>query len=244
MAKRRMLSVNIRYSKKLARLKSDFSRLCWTWIIPFTDDFGRFEADPEVFRATCFPLIKSATAKKVTDSLSELAAVGLIQTYRSGDSIYGEIVDFDRFQTFKSDRTRKAEYPIPEQGDYISGIQWNPMESTTDTRELKRTELKGTEEKGTVPTKTAYAEFVHLTEKQHSTLVEKHGAEKTERIIEKLNNAKGSKGYTYTSDYHAISSWVLDAVNENSSTNGKRETNTDRAMAEVHRLAEEERAGK
>ncbi|MBE0448888.1 MAG: hypothetical protein IBX64_12510, partial [Actinobacteria bacterium] len=145
MANRRMLSKNIHKSKKLARLKTDFARLCWTWIIPFTDDYGRFEADPEVFRATIFPLIKTATEKRIAEALNDLCHVGLIRLYIKVEShgiqrnpndstektfnFYGEITNFDEFQTFKNDRSRKAEYPKPEQGDYISGIHWNPTTS-------------------------------------------------------------------------------------------------------------------
>lgn len=134
MANRRMLARNISLSKKLAKLKSDFARLLWTWCIPFTDDFGRFEADPEILKAKVFPLIKSATEKKICDALNELVSVELITLYVSGDSLYGEITNFDEFQTFKSDRGRKPECPEP--GEYISeielesaGFQWIPAGS-------------------------------------------------------------------------------------------------------------------
>ena len=117
------------------------------------------------------------------------------------------------------------------------------QESTLETEREKETYKEEKErEKKPAPTKTNYAEFVTLTEKQHSTLVEKHGAEKTERIIERLNNAKGAHGYKYDSDYHAISSWVVRAVEEDGGTNGKPQTNTDRAMAVVAEIEREEAA--
>lgn len=140
MANRRMLAINIRQSKKLAKLKTDFARLAWSWAIPFTDDYGRFEADPDVFKATIFPLIKSATIKKIVEALNDCASVNLIKLYQKEDSFYGEIVDFDRFQTFKTGRTRKAEHPIPDQQDYISGIQWNPLDSIWNAKLVLREE--------------------------------------------------------------------------------------------------------
>lgn len=71
-----------------------------------------------------------------------------------------------------------------------------------------------------------YAEFVKMTEKEYNTLVEKHGEELTNKMIEVLDNYKGSKGKKYKSDYRAILSWVEDKVlkengNGNSSRNAK-----------------------
>lgn len=142
MANRRMLARNIATSKKLARLKTDFARLCWTWGVPFHDEFGLFEADPEVFRATVVPLLRTATHRKIADALNDLAEVGLIRLYIKGDSLYGEYVKYDEFQTFKNDRKRKAEFPLPEQGDYILGIQWNPDGSIVPLREVKGSKEK------------------------------------------------------------------------------------------------------
>lgn len=62
------------------------------------------------------------------------------------------------------------------------------------------------------PDKIKYAEFVHLTEAEHEKLVEKFGEKVTEALIEKLDNAKGAKGYTYKSDYRAILNWVVDEL--------------------------------
>jgi NADH:ubiquinone oxidoreductase subunit F (NADH-binding) len=53
-----------------------------------------------------------------------------------------------------------------------------------------------------------------MTEAEYEKLVEKYGKEATDRMIEKLDNAKGAKGYTYKSDYRAILSWVAKEVVE------------------------------
>lgn len=60
--------------------------------------------------------------------------------------------------------------------------------------------------------KKAYAENVLLKEIEYKKLVEKYGESPTRRLIEKLDNAKGSKGYKYNSDYRAILNWVIDAL--------------------------------
>lgn len=70
--------------------------------------------------------------------------------------------------------------------------------------------------KGAPPPKIAYAEFVHMTQKEHDTLVARFGEEGTQWMIAKLDNTKGSNTnkYKYTSDYRAILNWVVGAWNE------------------------------
>lgn len=62
--------------------------------------------------------------------------------------------------------------------------------------------------------KKEYREFVTLTEKQYSTLLEKYGKEKTEAMLDILNNYKGSTGKKYDSDYHTIYRWVEKSYEE------------------------------
>lgn len=64
--------------------------------------------------------------------------------------------------------------------------------------------------------KKKYAEKVLMTEKQYQTLLAKHGDQKTKLFIEKLSISKcANNKMTYTSDYHAILKWVIDAVEKN-----------------------------
>lgn len=60
--------------------------------------------------------------------------------------------------------------------------------------------------------KIQYKDFVSMTEKEYQKLIDKHGLQKTEAFIEKLNSYKGSHGKKYKSDYLAILDWVVDAV--------------------------------
>lgn len=70
------------------------------------------------------------------------------------------------------------------------------------------------------PPKVKYADYVSMTEKEHEKLVELFGNEITARMIEILDNYKGSKGKTYKNDYRAILSWVVDKVKEEQAKNG------------------------
>ena len=64
------------------------------------------------------------------------------------------------------------------------------------------------------PKKVKYGEFVHMTEEEHRKLVEQYGEQQTARMIEILDNYKGSKGKTYKNDYRAILCWVAERVQE------------------------------
>lgn len=64
------------------------------------------------------------------------------------------------------------------------------------------------------PSKKKLAEFVSLTEEERAKLVAEHGEEGTKRIIEILNNYKGSSGKKYKSDYMAILNWVVKRFKE------------------------------
>jgi len=72
--------------------------------------------------------------------------------------------------------------------------------------------------------KKSYREFVTLTEGEYQKLISKFGKDKTDKILDKLNNAKGSKGYKYVSDYHAIFSWVLKEVEKEEITQDQKGT--------------------
>ena len=58
--------------------------------------------------------------------------------------------------------------------------------------------------------KNNYSEFVSLTKEQYKILCDKYSEPATKRMIEILNNYKGSNNKTYKSDYHAILNWVVD----------------------------------
>jgi hypothetical protein len=60
------------------------------------------------------------------------------------------------------------------------------------------------------PPKKFYGEFVQLTDEEYQKLVEANGKEKTDGMIEILNNAIGAKGYKYKSHYYVMKKdgWV------------------------------------
>lgn len=62
--------------------------------------------------------------------------------------------------------------------------------------------------------KVQFAENVTMTNDEYERLLATHGAADTQRLIEILDNYKGSTGKKYTSDYRAVLSWCVDRLAE------------------------------
>ncbi len=112
MAERRMLSKTISTSRKVNRL-GDRTALLYTWLIPHTDDYGRMEGDAMSVKAKVLPM-RINTEMEVDQDLDLLENAGLIERYKVDKEQYLEILNFDSFQTFRSDRPRRSEYPDKE----------------------------------------------------------------------------------------------------------------------------------
>lgn len=69
-------------------------------------------------------------------------------------------------------------------------------------------------EKAARAKKYKYADCVTLTRDEYAKLCETYGEDPAKRMIEILDNYKGSKGKKYKSDYKAILNWVVDRYNE------------------------------
>lgn len=72
-----------------------------------------------------------------------------------------------------------------------------------------------------------YAEYVTLTRDEYTKLCAEHTEEGAKRMIEILDNYKGSKGKRYKSDYRTILNWVVERYNKEITENGtQRQTNS------------------
>jgi hypothetical protein len=96
----------------------------------------------------------------------------------------------------------------------LENNQSQPIDNQSETKPTPKKVSKK-------PDKIKYAEFVQMTEEEYKKLVEKYGEVKTKRMIEVLDNYKGSKGKAYKDDYRAILSWVVDRVDEEYRKGGK-----------------------
>lgn len=74
--------------------------------------------------------------------------------------------------------------------------------------------------------KFKYADFVSLTKDEFVKLAEEFTEDSAKRMIEILNNYKGSSGKKYKSDYMAIRNWVVDRYNEELNKHGQKNNRT------------------
>ena len=81
-------------------------------ILVLVDDFGRYYAKPEIIRAYCYPL-RELSLQVIIERLDELESIRLIQRYRNNGETYLEIVEFEKYQKFRSDIKRKEDFPKP-----------------------------------------------------------------------------------------------------------------------------------
>ena len=68
--------------------------------------------------------------------------------------------------------------------------------------------------------KYRYAEYVTLTRDEYTKLCAEHTEDGAKRMIEMLDNYKGSSGKRYKSDYRTILNWVVDKYNKEITENG------------------------
>ena len=193
------------------------TQLIYTWIIPWLDDFGCYTGDPEDIKTEVFPKNKRITIKDIESALRDEAERGIIIWYTvETGKLVQQYQNFDSFQTFKSDRDRKSDYPVfqaDNEGMVPVGNQRIPMDSLKLSKEkLSKVKL----------IKKEYKEKVFLTDDEYQKLVEKFGQKGADDRIEELSLGISSKGYKYKSHYHAILAW--DRRNSGPSQTTKKKT--------------------
>lgn len=104
----RIIRESSRTSPTLAKLSHGAERLFWR-LTTYADDWGRFEADPEIVRGACLPTVSGVTTKHVQAWLAELSK-GLVRFYAVNERQYGVFLTW-----FKHQRKRdgQAKHPDP-----------------------------------------------------------------------------------------------------------------------------------
>lgn len=120
----------------------------------------------------------------------------------------------------------KRTTPLPQKPFSVDILPENPQkqeeneQSAPKKGEKKAARKKPAPKKSDTPEKIKFAEFVTLTQEEHDKLVSEHGEQDTARLIEILDNYKGSSGKTYKSDYRAILNWVIARLKEEKEKKG------------------------
>lgn len=92
--------------------------------------------------------------------------------------------------------------------------------SADKSTQSKVNKTKGKKTKPNTGSRVCYAKFVHMSSEEYDDLVKTYGEDGAKRMIEMLDNYKGSSGKRYESDYRAILSWVVKRWKEERSNTG------------------------
>ncbi|MBH0176250.1 DUF4373 domain-containing protein [Fictibacillus sp. 23RED33] len=88
----------------------------------------------------------------------------------------------------------------------------NPDGRSTQSK-VKETKVKETKEKNIKKRETKpFREYVNLTQEEYDRLIEEHGKDLTEMMLDELDNYKGANNKKYSDDNRAIRNWVIDKV--------------------------------
>lgn len=168
-----------------------------------------------------------------------------LQLYADSTEIKDFIMDcIHEFGLFESDgsffwsnsllRRMEKKKKVSESRSNAANKRWNNANASnpdanamqTDAKESKGKESKRnkkeSKDKETI-TKTKFAEFVSLSQEEYDKLIESYGDDRTKRMIEILDNYKGSTGKKYKSDYRAILNWVVKRLEEEEQKGGYRQ---------------------
>jgi hypothetical protein len=110
----RIIRESARTSPTLDALSDGAERFFWR-LVTLADDYGRFEADPRVLLAGCFPLrVGRLAVPQVQEWLQELVTGGAVRRYDADGRCFGVFVHADKYFTR---RAKHSKYPPPPAGD-------------------------------------------------------------------------------------------------------------------------------
>lgn len=90
---------------------TDFEERFWHRLIVNCDDFGRYDARPEILKGRLFPLMSGRTNKDMADALHKLASVGLVELYEVEGKPFLHVATWEKYQRI---RAKKSKFPAPD----------------------------------------------------------------------------------------------------------------------------------
>jgi len=219
-----MIEVSIAHDKLLNGL-SDFAQLLYLKILPHTDDWGRFEGDPEVVKARVDPLSRRPVAK-YDAAMREISGAGLwtwFQTEKGHKVVQYKQDSFERINAFLIKQRKNAEFP-PHKDSYelVCGV----MPVIT----LNKQQVISKEQRVKSKEKEKFGEFqnVLLTSVEHGKLIQRLTSERAKTAIEILSRYKESSGKKYSSDYATFHTWVIGELEKREKENGAHQSGSGR----------------
>jgi hypothetical protein len=121
------------------------------------------------------------------------------------------VVNYEQYQGFDGYKKTNLEQDLEQSGNSRGTVE--EQSGNNNKKENKDNKVKKDKKKDIIP-KINFAEFVSMTQEEYDKLLEAHGQDKLNRIIEALDNYKGANNKKYASDYRAILTWVVNRVED------------------------------
>ena len=154
------------------------------------------------------------TRQQVRTAINKLKSTNEITTETTNKYTIVTVVNWEEYQLFDEIPTNKITNILTNEQPTNNQQITNKQPHRKNVKNVKNVK-KCVGDNPTTHTqsqKISFAEFVSLTYEEHKKLVDKFGEADTKRMIEILDNYKGSNGKKYRSDYRAILSWVTDRL--------------------------------
>lgn len=116
---RRYLGDDISRSATINRFDANEERTYWR-LHPGTDDFGRFDARPEVLKADCYPLKEEITATQCVLWVLSLALKGALKLYEDDGKLFGYFPAWTKHQFC---RAKTSRFPDPTEANTLTREQ-------------------------------------------------------------------------------------------------------------------------
>jgi hypothetical protein len=215
------------------------ARILYAGLWTISDREGRMEFRPKRIKAELLPYDDC----KISELLNELIKHGFIIHY-SVDEL--EYIEVPTFLDHQNPHHKEAESTIPASdspnariiktlglssaslGQNSDKPTSNPADSLNPITDsliplngIPKSKARNRKKRDTTEGKTQYAEFVWMiADKEYGKLVRDYGESAVARMIDILDNYKGANGKTYSSDYRAILTWVIDRYKEEQNKGG------------------------
>ena len=152
-----------------------FEKLLYIGIITFSDDDGRFRAQPKFLSSRIFPY-NSVTVNRVKKARDRLEEVGLIKLYRYKNNDFGYHPNWERYQSLRKDRLKLSTIPpFPTTKCQPNDNQMSAQDKVSKDKKKEDKEmsssfsfneiLSGYQEKIGAPSENDLTELKSLTEK-------------------------------------------------------------------------------
>jgi len=229
MAEKRMISKNISQSRKVNSLSLK-GKLLFTWAIPWFDNHGYLEVEPDFLKFNIFPRVKEILLQELPGICRELTDIKLWILYKHQKT--GKLIAYDPkfkvIQTLRQDRLGEPTYKkedlqeLPDICQPLPTIDGLLRESSATSPQGKVREGKVSKERE----RLACGEFsnIFLIEEEKKKLQIKYGEKAVQDKIESFSNSLKSQPQKYSKykdHYATLNNWLR---NDGNQSPNKKET--------------------